>query len=361
MNQASDYSGIWSEVLRRDATLGQALAEELFKNSTTYVLDVGARDAGLETQWWRLKGFAGYFGFEPDKIECAKLNSKSTSLQAPSERYFPVALAESRGERKLYITSDPACSSLYEPDDDVIKKYPDLAAAKQVREISVPVVTLDEWWTENKSPNVSFLKIDTQGSEFDILRGGLNILDACVGAEIEVEFSPIYKNQPLFPEIDVFMRSRGFTLWRLYGLTHYPRNVTKGRSRLETIYYGSEASSEYSAGAGRLFWGNAVYFRDPDSAFYDKNCKQLAVVLALLEALGDFDGVQCALDRLVSEHHLPKAPANVDSRLSALKDMNTQSKEVDELTKRLQSALIKAERWDKFRGTFLGRLLGRGF
>lgn len=361
MTPTSDHENIWSQISKRDTSFGQALAKKLLNQSMTFVVDVGARDAGLETQWWRLMGLAGYFGFEPDKVECIKLNSKILPTNTLSEKYFPVALAEKRGDAKIHITSDPACSSLYEPDDVVIKKYPDLAVAKKIGETVVETITLDEWWKENNHPDISFLKLDTQGSELDILLGGPNVLGTCVGAEIEVEFSAIYKNQPLFSEVDTFMRSHGFTLWRLYGLTHYPQKNIKGCSRVESIYYGSGSSSEYSAGSGRLFWANAVYFRDPCSTFYDKNPQKLAILLALMEALGDFDGVQCVLNRLISDHHLPEAPIDVISRLSELNGMNTQPTVVSELTQRLHSALVKANKWDNFRGTLLGRLLGRSF
>jgi hypothetical protein len=39
--------------------------------------------------------------------------------------------------------------------------------------------TLDRIWRGAGSPDVSFLKIDTEGAELDVLRGASELLDAC--------------------------------------------------------------------------------------------------------------------------------------------------------------------------------------
>ena len=37
-----------------------------------------------------------------------------------------------------------------------------------------------------------------------------NKLKDCIGLEIEIEFSPMYINQPLFGQVNDFLRKQGF-------------------------------------------------------------------------------------------------------------------------------------------------------
>ncbi|MDB9449570.1 hypothetical protein [Dolichospermum circinale] len=72
-----------------------------------------------------------------------------------------------------------------------------------------------------------------------------------LGVQIEVEFSPLYLNQPLFADVDTHLRKNGFTLFNL-ATAYRPRArspiVSKNRS-------------------GQILWGDAFYLQDP----IDKN------------------------------------------------------------------------------------------
>lgn len=51
-------------------------------------------------------------------------------------------------------------------------------------------------------PQVDFLKIDVQGSELMILENGRKKLADCVALQTAVSFVALYKNQPMFGDID---------------------------------------------------------------------------------------------------------------------------------------------------------------
>ena len=61
-------------------------------------------------------------------------------------------------------------------------------------------------------PPIDFMKIDVQGGELDILRHGVNTLGNVTVVQLEVEFVPVYKDQPLFGDLQVFLRDQGFQL-----------------------------------------------------------------------------------------------------------------------------------------------------
>ncbi len=64
--------------------------------------------------------------------------------------------------------------------------------------------------------------------------------------QIEVEFSQLYVNQPLFADVDTFMRKQGFTLF----------DIAMSRRLRDRSPIVSNAHP------GQLLWGDAFYFRD---------------------------------------------------------------------------------------------------
>jgi hypothetical protein len=97
--------------------------------------------------------------------------------------------------------------------------------------VEVETVSLDAACARESLPAADFLKIDTQGSELDILRGAEQSLKAAAMVELEVEFVEVYKGQPLFHDVSQFMADRGFELLYLNRFMEHRRQVYQGPSR----------------------------------------------------------------------------------------------------------------------------------
>lgn len=268
------------------SAIAQAVAH-LGARSIT-VLDVGAR-WGNAGAWWRLEPLAKMVGFEPDHVECARLNATAEA----GCRFEPVALASVDGKATLHLTSDPSCCSLYAPNQKLIDRYPALGVMAPVGTAEVPTRSLDSWAAEAGCTDIRFIKIDVQGTELDVLRGATRALQGCVGLEVEVEFVPLY-NGPLFSDVDQYLREHGFSLWRLSHLVHYSEHRRETpMTRTEVAVY-DNVVVQHAASTGRLAWGNAIYFRDYAGLEQEAD---LLVLAALLEACGDLDGADGALLR----------------------------------------------------------------
>jgi FkbM family methyltransferase len=193
--------------------------------------DVGAR-FGPHDRWVLLAPPVRIVGFEPDKAECDRLTRRARS---EAVRYVPIALGARPGPATLYVTAELYCSSLYPPDPDVVAAHPELAVSALVGEQTVELETLDGW-CERTGIGFDALKLDVQGAELDVLKGAAGQLDRVVGLEVEVEFNPLYRGQPLFGEVDRFLRARGFELYRLGNLMHYARRGAPDDSA--QVFYG---------------------------------------------------------------------------------------------------------------------------
>ena len=64
-----------------------------------------------------------------------------------------------------------------------------------------------------------FLKIDVQGAELHVLRGGLKTLERCELVQLEVAMLQYNRGAPLLPEVVAFMAEHGFLPIEISGLT----------------------------------------------------------------------------------------------------------------------------------------------
>lgn len=203
--------------------------------------DVGAR-GGLSSPWDEFAPLIQITGFEPDEVECARLQKAAR----PGDTILPMALDESPGTRPFYVTRKRACSSFYEPNFEFLKNYPAHTYFEVEKKETISTTTLDTLFSQSKVPSLDFLKLDIQGGELSVLRGGSDLLaNHILGIELEVEFAPVYKNQPLFAEVD-----------------HYIQN--KLGLQLQDIrpsYWKLEKGHGQGSPKGQLIFGDALYFR----------------------------------------------------------------------------------------------------
>lgn len=220
--------------------------------------DIGVR-WGFEPRWNALAPAARLIGFDADDDECRVLRGRHADL--PEAIFAPVALSDRAGTHTLHITQEPAASSLLEPDPGVLRSRRGMKAMRPARTTQIETETLAGWAGRSGVDRLDVLKLDVQGAELAVLRGAGALLDGVRALDLEVEFNPIYSGQPLFSEIDAFLREQGFVLWRLGELTHCRLPGSDGGGEaVETIRF-ADGLLRYRVGSGQLTWGRARYVR----------------------------------------------------------------------------------------------------
>jgi len=189
------------------------------------------------------------YGFDADADACEVANQNLQSRQITwKERHIPLALSQAAGEQRLYVTRHPMCSSLYPPNELFLQRFDGLLELMELDfTIDLETTTLDLFCQAEGLTEVDFLQIDVQGADLQVLEGSAALLDHAVWAiQIEVEPSPLYCHQPLFADVDTYLRQRGFTLFDL----KLARRV-RSRSPIQSPLH-----------PGQILWGDAYYFYD---------------------------------------------------------------------------------------------------
>ena len=208
------------------------------------VVDIGANPIDGSPPYAALlqAGKADVVGFEPNPEALAKLNH----IKGPHETYLPCAVADGE-QHTLHICQAPGMTSLLRPNQAVLNLFhgfPDWGRVLAVEEIDT--VRLDDI---AETDGVEFIKLDIQGGELMALQNAQERLRGALVVQTEVEFLPMYVEQPLFADVAGFLRQHGFMFHRFY-----PQSSRVIRPLL--------VNSDIYAGMSQLLWADAIFVRD---------------------------------------------------------------------------------------------------
>jgi FkbM family methyltransferase len=242
------------------------IIKQVSPNLTLTVLDVGAVPiAGQEEKAHALvRGFPGskVVGFEVDPEVCDGLNRDADG----SLQFYPVALGRAEEERTFYRTVHPMCASLYEPDADLLARYQNMEVSQLKNTSKIKTMGLDQFVRENSIGTVDFIKIDIQGAELDVFQGGIATLKNTLAVVSEVEFVPLYRNQPLFGDVCAFLTGEGLNFHKFLGMS-------SRALRTAMLCDAINVPTQH-------LWGNAMFIRDvfDPASFTDDQLLKTAVI-----------------------------------------------------------------------------------
>jgi len=186
------------------------IVSSLRKFEIDLVLDVGANKGQFASEI-RQCGYAGRIvSFEPLSQAHDELMQSSRG-DAKWDAYPRCALGDHVGEVEINIAGNSESSSILPMLESHRSAAP--GSAYQGKEI-VPIKTLDavagQYLKDARAP---FLKIDTQGFEWQVLDGARETLPYIKGILVELSLVPLYEGQRLWREVIERLEAEGFTLW----------------------------------------------------------------------------------------------------------------------------------------------------
>ncbi|NTV49867.1 MAG: FkbM family methyltransferase [Geobacteraceae bacterium] len=221
------------------------------KNKPLGFIDIGAR-GGVLDDVAPLAGVTAALAFEPDKNECSNINENSSeNLPYAQLHIAPYAVGKIDGSARMNLFTTPSNNSFLNVNRPAAGRYNITTFTECGTEI-IPVTSLDSYLFEKLSGEDywgELLKLDTQGLEHDILQGAQRTLsERTVAVVAEVEFFQMYVGQPLFSEVELLLRSYGFSF---YGFTKMSYRSCRQLDKRDTL------------GRERVLWADAVFFKDP--------------------------------------------------------------------------------------------------
>jgi FkbM family methyltransferase len=219
-------------------------------------------------------GLCEVIGFEPNAENCTRRNATAR----PGHRYLPHALGDG-GTRRFYETQNPLTSSLYRPNAALLEKFSRLFLPL-AGEHEIETRRLDD---VAEAKNADYLKLDVQGAELDIIRGAPAALESVLIVHTEVEFIPVYVDQPLFGDVDVALRAAGFWLHRFDGM-------------FSRVLEPLQPDGNPFAPMSQLLWADAAIYVRSFMTFDRLSAEQLLKLAIILhEVYGSWDLAALAL------------------------------------------------------------------
>ena len=208
------------------------------------ILDVGAMSLGGASAYQKLVDHkkARVIGFEPGLEECRKLNER----MGPPHIFYPFFIGDG-APATYYETNHVMTGSLYRPNTGLLEMFQNLAElTAMVQTHEVETRRLDDI---EGIGCVDFIKMDVQGSELNVFKGASKALETALAIQVEVEFVELYQGQPMFSDVDKYLRGKGYQFHTFLGF---------GKRCFKPVVVNDNVND----GLNQYLWSDAVYVKD---------------------------------------------------------------------------------------------------
>lgn len=184
-------------------------SQELLKGS--YIIDIGAHGDGFTSVFAENFPDCKIIAYDPLK---SKLSNNIKGLKKFSNiTYKEKALGNETCTKSMNITEHSYSSTFLDINVSSLSE-----GKKKLFSVQQTVqVQMDKMDNELENVNkILLIKIDTQGYELNILKGGVESLRKTKYILLELCNHTDYVNNPQYYEVDSFLREHNFTLFQIY-------------------------------------------------------------------------------------------------------------------------------------------------
>lgn len=285
-----------------------------FRQTPFVLLDVGCH-GGLHPLGQHFAGNLAGFGFDLENDEIARLNAAADKPQGAEFYHIKMVGPKDAVEPTDIPSSDiierssghKACTMLGVFSAQHIKQTASIETTPPQE------MMLDEFAQQENLTHVDFIKTDTDGFDFPILKGAQGLLSRTVlGLQVECAINGAQSDESnLWRNTDKLLQNYGFSLFDM-------RVFRYSRAVMPRAFEGHDPAQTEK---GQISWCDAFYFRDLGAPDYETRTgfiptpEQILKQAALFEYFGFPD---CAAEVLIKYKGPLSAFMNVDGALDAL-------------------------------------------
>jgi hypothetical protein len=269
-----------------------------FADDPLFVVDVGA-SGGIDGYWHEFGDQFGAVGFDPIVTEVDRLNAGAgTGVRYEAAWVTCRHPGNANGMPSTqFFQRTSAVRAAEVAGLDYAREHYNAGAPV---ELSTERIVLDEYFDSDDRRRIDFLKVDTDGGDFDVLRGAETILrdGGVLGLAVEAQFhGPVASDANLFSNVDLYLRGLGFALFDLE-VNRYSRSALPAEFVLDI---------PAQTVTGQISWGEAIYFRDLGDPDYESmwSFRPTAVDIFKLMCLFEIFGLSdCAAELILKYREL---------------------------------------------------------
>jgi FkbM family methyltransferase len=284
----------------------------LLRATPFHLVDVGA-SGGIDSYWEVFGDSLRATGFDALLKEVARLNATRGARQ----RYYACLVGDKSYQAPAGVPNTQPFQRTTAARAAEIQKcnyaatyFDQTGSGLSTSEL----IELDEFFLHEHPADIDFIKIDTDGSDYQVLRGARRLLSetSVLGVGIESQFhGPVHGESNTFRNIDRLLTGNGFSLFDLevyrYSRSSLPRPFVY---RIPAQTHG-----------GQVLWGEALYLRDAGKRGYENEWhirlapEKILKLLCLFEIFGLED---CAAELLLQYRQTLDAMLPVNECLDLL-------------------------------------------
>lgn len=196
------------------------------------VLDVGANVGQFARQIHSVLPDASIYSFEPLSDCFAELVSNMKHV--PNFHAYNFALGDKDCEARIHKNKYRPATSILPMEDSCKEAYP---FTGEESEEAIKIRRLDDLASGLDGHGGLLIKIDVQGYEDKVIRGGWSTIGRAKVLLIETAFKRLYKGQPLFEDIQGMLKQIGYSY--AGSLEQYPNPVDGSPLQEDSIFVNS--------------------------------------------------------------------------------------------------------------------------
>lgn len=198
----------------------------LITKTSPTIFDIGAHEGETSLMYNANFDNPCIYSFEPFLPSFEKLKDSLKSF--PNIKIFNTAISNFTGEVDFHVNKSSATNSILPTSGDSEKNWGE-NIMDTIDTIRVSSMTIDDFVEKFKIETIDILKIDTQGTEYEIIEGaGQSIEQNKIKIiYLEIIIVSTYQRQKYPDEIFLLLRNKGFQLFNLYNYTYSDKGELK--------------------------------------------------------------------------------------------------------------------------------------